>query len=414
MNNSKADMNILFLCGVFANENEAEVKINAKTSVEFSANLMQIKLIRAFNKIRGANNLRVISAPFIGAYPSYSRVVRFSGFEKSQNLCEYVRFNNIWGFRNVSRAYALKKAIRSFAAEKQKNKIIVVYSVHDPFLSAAAYAKKLDPSIKICLIAPDLPQYMNLETHRGILYDTFKKVDIASIEKHLKKVDMSVVLTEQMACVLGIDDRPYIVVEGIVDTAVSNVSNIECDAHDTIDIVYAGKLYERFGAKTLVDAFSKLNGEHYRLILCGTGDAVGYAKECAATDHRIILTGQISPDEVKRYLARATILVNPRPNNEDYTKYSFPSKNIEYLMTGKPVVAYMLDGMPGCYADFIYAIDQNIDPTDALVDALKRALTATDAETSERYSKFISYAKEHLSAQSVARRIISLAVGEEV
>ncbi len=414
MVNSRADMNILFLCGVFANENEAEVKVNAKTSVEFSANLMQIKLIRSFDKICGANNLRVISAPFIGAYPNYSRTVRFSGFEKSQDLCEYVRFNNVWGFRNISRAYALKKAVRSFAEKKQKNKIIVVYSVHDPFLSAAAYAKKLDPSIKICLIAPDLPQYMNLESHRGMLYDTFKKIDIASIERHMKKVDTLVVLTDPMACALGVDDRPYIVVEGIVDTALPNVSNIKCDVRDTIDIVYAGKLYDRFGVKTLVDAFSKLNGEHYRLILCGNGDAVGYAKERAATDHRIILKGQISPDEVKRYLARAAVLVNPRPNNEEYTKYSFPSKNIEYLMTGKPVVAYMLDGMPDCYADFIYAIDQNIDPTDALVDALKRALAATDEETSEKYAKFASYAEDRLSAESVAKRIVSLAVGEEV
>lgn len=42
----------------------------------------------------------------------------------------------------------------------------------------------------------------------------------------------------------------------------------------------------------------------------------------------------------------ADVLVNPRQNDDEYTKYSFPSKNIEYLMTGNAVMAYMLDGIP--------------------------------------------------------------------
>ena len=39
-------MDVLFLCGVFAKENEVEVIAQAKKSVEFSANQMQLKLIR--------------------------------------------------------------------------------------------------------------------------------------------------------------------------------------------------------------------------------------------------------------------------------------------------------------------------------------------------------------------------------
>lgn len=404
-------MNVMLICGVFAKENEDEVVAAAKRPVEFSANQTQLKLIEGLRKVA---DTRVISAPFVGHYPNQSRVRRFSGFSHSQDLCEYVRFNNIWGYSNISRARALKKAVRSFALDKREDKLIIVYSTHDPFLSAAAYAKKLDPSIKVCLIAPDLPQYMNLESHRGILYDTFKKIDIASIEKHIKKVDMSVVLTEPMAHALRVDDRPYVVVEGVVDAAAIETPHTEHDVCDTVNIVYAGKLYERFGVKTLVDAFSRLKGENYRLILCGNGDAVPYVRERAAGDPRIILTGQISPDEVKKHLAQAAVLVNPRPNDEEYTKYSFPSKNIEYLMSGRPTVAYVLDGMPDCYADFFYAVDRDAEPTAALAEALQRALAATPDETAMRHERYVCYAKEHLLAQSVATRILSMASGTEV
>lgn len=131
-------MDVLFLCGVFAKENEAEVIAQAKKSVEFSANQMQLKLIRGLKEV---TDTQVISAPFIGHYPNQSRSLRFSGFTNPQYICRYVSFNNIWGFRNLSRARALKKAVRAFALDGNEEKLIIVYSAHDPFLAAAAYAQ---------------------------------------------------------------------------------------------------------------------------------------------------------------------------------------------------------------------------------------------------------------------------------
>lgn len=408
MINTRTDINILLICGVFARENEAEVVETSKKSVEFSANQTQLRLIDGLRKIA---DTYVLSAPFIGTYPNRGSMVRFSGFSNLQDMCEYVYFNNVWGYRNISRAHALKKAVRSFACEKRENKMIVVYSAHDPFLSAAAYAKKLVPSIKVCLFAPDLPQYMNLEANRGAAYDFFKKIDIKSIQTHIKSIDTSVLLTEPMAHALHVDDRPYIVVEGVVDRIDTPIST---EPSKTKDIVYAGKLYERFGVKTLIDAFGQLKDDDCRLILCGTGDALDYAKKRAASDPRIILTGQISPNDVKTYLSGAAVLVNPRPNDEEYTKYSFPSKNIEYLMSAKPTVAYMLDGMPSVYKDFLFVVDPDAEPTTALAASLKRALEASKEETKARYAKFTSYAEEQLTAASIARRIVSLTFGEEV
>ena len=401
-------MKVLFLCGVFAKENEAEVIAQAKKSVEFSANQMQLKLIYGLNRVA---DTQVISAPFIGHYPNQSHSLYFSGFTNSQQLCEYVRFNNIWGYRNLSRAHALKKAIRKFALEEDSEKLIVVYSAHDPFLAAATYAKKLNPKIRICFIVPDLPQYMNLETKRGFIYDFFKGFDIKSIKKHIESVDSSVVLTEAMAQALQLTDRPYVVAEGIVDYVPKGST---FTAHkDTVNIVYAGKLYFRFGIKQLVEAFSLLKSEKYRLILCGNGDAAEYLRKCSIEDSRIILPGQVSPEKVQEYISSAAVLVNPRPNNEEYTKYSFPSKDIEYLLSGKPTVAFLLDGMPKCYQDFLYAVDQNDNIPCAICDALKAAISAPKEEIEKRHAQFLQYASENLFASAVAEKIIRMNFGEE-
>lgn len=402
------DMDVLFLCGVFAKENEVEVIAQAKKSVEFSANQMQLKLIRG---LKEAANTQVISAPFIGHYPNQSRSLYFFGFAVPQHLCKYVLFNNIWGIRNLSRARALKKAVRGFALDGNGEKLIVVYSAHDPFLAAAAYAKKLNPKIRICLIAPDLPQYMNLEAKRGFLYDFFKQFDIKSIQKHIKSVDTSVVLTEAMAKALRLTDRPYAVAEGIVDSIPKGP--VHTAYGETVNIVYAGKLYFRFGICSLVEAFSLLKDNNYRLILCGNGDAAEYLQKCAIEDPRIILPGQVSPEKVKEYISSAAVLVNPRPNNEEYTKYSFPSKDIEYLLSGKPTVAFLLDGMPKCYQDFLYVVDQNKNIPYAICAALKAAISAPKEETEKRHTRFLQYAAENLLASAIAEKIIRMNFNED-
>ena len=399
----KTERHILLLCGVFAKENEAEVIAQAKKSVEFSANQMQLKLIRG---LKEAANTQVISAPFIGHYPNQSRTLHFSGFTSPQHLCQYVPFCNIWGLRNLSRAHALKRAVREFALDGNGDKLIAVYSAHDPFLAAAAYAKKLNPKIRICFIVPDLPQYMNLEAKRGFLYDFFKRFDIKSIQKHTRSVDTSVVLTEAMAKALQLADRPYVVAEGVVDSISKIPEHIAYG--ETVNIVYAGKLYFRFGIRSLAEAFSRLKGSNYRLILCGNGDAAGYLQKCAAQDPRIILPGQISPDKVQEYISSAAVLVNPRPNDEEYTKYSFPSKDIEYLLSGKPTAAYLLDGMPRCYQNFLYAVDPGKDAPCAICDALQAAISAPKEEAEKRYTQFLQYAAKNLLASAIAEKIIGM------
>ena len=55
-------------------------------------------------------------------------------------------------------------------------------------------------------------------------------------------------------------------------------------------------------------------------------------------------------------------MVNPRPTNEEYTKYSFPSKNMEYMVSGTAVLTTDLPGMPEKYKQHVYLIeDESVD-----------------------------------------------------
>lgn len=394
-------MKVLMLCGYFAQENEEEVVRHARYPVEFSANAFQRKLIGGFRS--AGIEPDVVSAPFIGSFPNACDMPVFRGFEAEQEECRYVGFNNIWGIRNLSRSRALKKAVKAFAEDPADEKLILVYCPHTPFLEAAVYAKKTDPRIRICMYVPDLPNYMNLRADRSRIYDAAKSVDIRRMHRLMECVDGYVLLTAPMRDMLPVGDKPCLIREGIV----SDQKEAEpCVPQAVKYVVYTGKMDAKFGIPQLLEGFCGIRDETYRLVLCGSGDCDGIVRQAAAADRRIQFLGQVSPAEALSWQKRAAVLVNPRPNREEYTKYSFPSKNIEYLLSGRPVAAYMLDGMPEIYSKFIYAADPDLPEDRAIADAVCRAVQDDADRWKARYEAFTEYAQATLSARAIAQAIL--------
>lgn len=393
-------MKILFLCGVYADENENEVLNNTIGCAEQSANIFQKKLVYGLKK--NSYPYKIISAPFIGAYPIRYKKMRFKSFAVPQNKFQYVPFNNIWGIRNLSRERSMKKAIENyFSHESEEEFLIMVYCAHTPFLEAAKYAKKLRPKSKICFIVPDLPQYMNLNEGHRRFYNFTKRFDIKKMYKSINSVDSFVLLTESMKDILFVGNRPYMVVEGIVDDFSENPTTSVSD-NNLCRIVYTGKLNAKFGINDLVNAFMKIENPNYRLILCGDGDARDFVINAAAADKRIEYKGQVSVSKAKEYINSADILVNPRQNNEEYTKYSFPSKIIEYLLSGKPVISFFLDGMPEIYKKFLVVLDSFDDFESAIRDSI---------ENENRKKAFFEYARNNLNSENIICNIVEMSKG---
>lgn len=358
---------ILVLCGYIDRELEHSIQPVLNKPIEQSANQFQRKLIEGLCSNNEICSLNILSAPFIGSYPHGSRCFSFKT-EQNSKYVTYVPFNNLWGFRNLSRAKALKKHIKSLESHGELGDYLIIYCPHTPFLEAAAYAKKLNPNLKVCMIVPDLPQYMNLNSNKSLLYDFAKKIDIKLFDNLNRYIDSYVLLTEEMTELLDVGNKPYIVREGITDSGLT-VNKPNKMQGQFKDIVYTGKLNESFGICCLIDAFRLLNAEDLRLVICGAGDAENYVRQAALEDRRIFFAGSVDADIARSYQENASVLVNPRLPKESFTRYSFPSKNIEYLSKDIPVVAYFLPGMPPEYKKMFFT------PTDETPLGLSKALS---------------------------------------
>lgn len=405
-------MNILFLGGFFEEDMEQKILDNSKGPVQHAANKFQWNLIEGFlndNKI----NMTLISAPFIEAFPKGYKDFYFRGKNsmfKNSVKTDYVNFTNIWGYRNVSRKKNLINKVKDFLLHDSSDKIIIVYSAHTPLLQAAIYAKKIDPTIHICIILPDLPQYMNLSTKRSYMYDFFKKIDILNFNKNIKCVDSLVLLTSQMRDLVKVKDIPYIVIEGMVNSSIAlkNISpeELQNNQKNNFSVVYSGTLNEKFGVVNLIKAFNKVKNKDVFLYICGSGDSEKIIKQYSTKDSRIKFLGQLSNEKVLQIQRNATVLINPRQNNEEFTKYSFPSKNMEYLLSGVPLIAYKLDGIPNEYDSYIQYVDD--DTIESLTEKIEQVLNLSQEVRKIIGNKAQSYVLKEKNNIQAANKIISM------
>jgi glycosyltransferase involved in cell wall biosynthesis len=136
--------------------------------------------------------------------------------------------------------------------------------------------------------------------------------------------------------------------EGSFDS--TQLADADCKPDsDKISIMYSGVLDLRYGIPELLDAMDLLD-EHYELWLTGAGNAEDLIRQRAATDERIKFYGYLpSRQDLLNKQAQATMLISPRRDTEEASKYCFPSKLFEYMVSGRPVISCFLAGIPAEY-----------------------------------------------------------------
>lgn len=379
----KDSFDIAFIAGLFPPGSEGQVIKNSKISVEFAANSFQMKLAKGFIK-NNVDNFKILNSMFINSFPrGYKKILINSSQFRLGDECihENIGFVNLYYFRHFFKYLTIKPHIRKWvnkATDTDNIKVLIGYTALNPTLELFKYAKQLNKNIKTCLVVPDLPNFM---TKKNKLFNVFLKNVSSKMEKYKDFIDSYVVLTEEMADELGIK-KSYVVIEGIVgvedEYKDSNLTtNIKID-NQKYNILYSGTLNKKYGVLNLIEAFKKIDDERYRLLICGRGDSENLIIEASKDDNRIQYFGTLKNSEVLELQKEARVLINPRQNNGDYTRFSFPSKNLEYMVSGRPVIAYKLDGIPDEYDDYLLYVGGNT------IDDLKQMIIDVCSESKEK------------------------------
>jgi len=306
--------------------------------------------------------------------------------------------------KQLARTLFCLSEVKKWLKNSDVKSSIMIYSTYLPYLLAVKY---IPQNTKITLIVTDLPEYYDLTVSSNIIKSILRSIYNRLIYSLLERVDSFVILTGHMKEPLNIGDRPSVVIEGLVsDDCNTQFTDAGVIGLNKKTILYTGTLNYKFGIRNLLEAFTHIKDNNYRLWICGSGEAFKEIISMSKIDDRIKYFGYVTKDEVFKLQQQATLLINPRTNDGEYTRYSFPSKTLEYMLSGKPVLMYKLDGIPDDYDQFLYYFGSNQvnDITKKIVEICEKPQHELD-ELGQKARKFVL---ENKNNRIQAKKIIDM------
>lgn len=291
--------------------------------------------------------------------------------------CHRLPFINFSGLKLITRTIALTTALLARITSVRQARAVCVYSTHIPLVFSANIIRKI-LKIPFYVIIPDLPEFMNVGTTRGRLHRLLKSFE-SKLARYLvaKSSGISSVTCYIVKDVPAWKNIPSVVIEGIAGESPPDVP--PCRHGQRPYFLYAGGLSEAYGVGSLLRAFlsSDIDAE---LWICGCGPLSYYVRDCELRDSRIRYLGFLDQASLRRAQINSIALLITRDPQEDYVRYSFPSKLIEYMTTGVPVITTRLAGIPSEYFDYVSIFESSSE--DDIVSALNAHLrrSATDRE----------------------------------
>ncbi|CAN5343309.1 hypothetical protein BH18ACT12_BH18ACT12_23240 [soil metagenome] len=153
-------------------------------------------------------------------------------------------------------------------------------------------------------------------------------------------------------------------------------------------ITFAGTLNEANGIVLILAAFRMLDAR-YTLRVAGSGPLEAMLREAAGRDPRLDYRGQLAFSDLLELYDDSDLLVNLRLTKAIDTSYFFPSKLIEFLATGVPVVTTNTGHVGEEFGGFVFLLeDENargLADLITLVSAMDKAARNAIAQKARAY-----------------------------
>lgn len=351
----------------------------------------------------------VVSFPSLPAWPRYRHLFTPKGkmIIGESDRGDYIRYLDLPAIKQLYQYFALKKYIRKWCEDNIEEVYlhVILFTQQADKLGAVVKLKKIFKNLRITVIVTDLienAQYY--ESNKSFL----KRIQVW-IEKRLEHklfphIDKFVLLSQQM-----VDFIPEAIERNIVVEGIANDNNTVFKSHDKIGnrekiLLYTGILEEYAGINKAVDAFRLTSEPQFKFVICGAGPSEDYVISASREDPRIIYKGKVPHDNVIELQRKATALINPRQPDGIITKYSFPSKTMEYMLSGTPMIGYKLEGIPEEYFEYMFI------PEDLTVSKLTNCINDTLSMPQEELDAFAekarSFVKNDKNSIAQVRRIL--------
>lgn len=152
--------------------------------------------------------------------------------------------------------------------------------------------------------------------------------------------------------------------------------------------VVSGTLGEFNGVILAMDAFERLP-DGFELVIAGTGPLEPEVRARARRDPKIVFKGFMTFSDVLDLYRSADLLLNVRLTQSMNTRHFYPSKMMEFMASGTPVLSTCTGHTEEEFGDFVYLLRQ--ETPDALADLIAHIAAADPDERAGMGSRAREY-----------------------
>lgn len=348
-----------------------------------------------------ANDARVETVTALPVSRSNSRrlFISVKGDREAGVDYKYLPTVNITGIKNLAN-FVGSFMVVSRRVRGKRSAVIMCDILNVSVSTGALLAGKVFHRRTVGIVT-DIPHFLNPGP---------RSITVRLAEMAMRWFDSYLFLTEDMNRIVNQRQVPYVVIEGQVDANMSDRENRLSLKSNKKICLYAGSLDMKNGIRSLVDGFISAGYAGAELHVYGRGDYEEHLKQICTAHTNVRYFGQVPNDRVVEAQLRATILFNPRPTTEEYTKYSYPSKNMECMASGTPLVTTRLPGMPEEYLPYVYIL-QNETPN-GIAAKLRELLSRPPAELHHTGIEAREFVLKNKTNVTQAQRLLKMLTDE--
>jgi len=332
------DFKIAFVGGLAMPEDRENNKAYSQAGTLFQERLLD-SLRNSGIKVSEIFSLRPVAS-----YPADRRLFFGTGrfIVLGSFSTKLIPFVNLGPLKTISSGATLFPPLFCWAWKhrRYRNRAILLYNVSSPPGIVSVIAGRFTGT-KVFSVVADIQV-----PGSGSLKNTFlRRLDFLLQTRTLGLLNGLITLTENIAKDFA-PQTPSMLMEGaipenLIEEGKANPYAVPEKREDDKKIVlmYAGGLSELKGIPLLLEAFALLQDGDYQLWITGKGPMQRLVEQAAKQDPRITYWGFPPYDRVLELYQKASILINPHSTDLLSARYLFPSKLIEYLATGKPVIS---------------------------------------------------------------------------
>ncbi len=399
-------MKILFVTGIYPHEGEELLRSLSGNRLQNAANTFQWAVIDGL--VETKCDFEVVSMPFLPSYPMrYKKLYTPSADISYQGVSigSMLSYCSLVGAKYFSIKQRLCSYVDSWIKKNEPNisqLVVLVYNLHPAYVEAIIDAIGGNKKVRIASIVTDLVDNMSdFASNRSLLKRLQCRIESYKTRRLYKNIDKYILLTQAMESKIPESKRRNIVVEGLVKPIPLTRGD---RSNDSTMFLYTGALDEFTGVKDMVDAFMLTKSPQYKLVICGVGALEDYIRSKSRIDNRIEFRGVVPREECINLQHQTTCLINPRKPNGDITKYSFPSKTMEYMMSGAPMIGYRLEGIPSEYYEHMYT--PNDMSIEALASMMEQVAKTEQKELNRRAARAYEFIVTHKTARAQVQKML--------